>query len=439
MPKRVPASVQTDQSIRQLLSSGSSGDVRSELIRLGVRRIIEEALEREVGEFLGRGFYQRQASPVQREGGGETRGYRNGYRTCHLDSAEGVIPFAVPQVSDTAEPYESKIRQHVRGRSEQLEQLATEMYARGLSTRDIEAAFTDEDGNKLLSRSAVSDITEVLWQQYEAFATRDLSGYEIAYLFMDGVAERLNPSERRQAVLCAWGIDVEGNKHLLHLAPGTKEDAVSCREFIQDMKRRGLCDPLLATTDGAAGLIKAVEECFPRSARQRCLVHKMRNLQAKVTDEQLWPQLKAEASGVYQAANPETARLLKDGFIKRWQKKFPTAVACFEEDFEACIAHLVFPITHRKAIRSTNLLERLFEENRRRTKVLPHAFGERPMLKLMFAAVIRAAEKWRKLKVTNFEREQLRQLREEMNERFKRRHTPAVPPAPSAFSSKVGT
>lgn len=439
MGKRIPASVQTDQSIRQLLSGGSAGDVRSELIRLGVRRIIEEALEREVGQFLGREFYQRQASPVQREGDGPVRGYRNGYRGGHLDSAEGQIEFAVPQVSDTDQPYQSKIRQHLTGRSEQLEHLATEMFARGLSTRDIEDAFTDDSGNKLLSRSAVSDITEVLWQQYEAFATRDLSGYEIAYLFLDGVAERLNPGERREAVLCAWGIDGEGFKHLLHLAPGTKEDTASCKAFIQDMKRRGLCDPLLVTTDGAAGLIKAVEECFPRSSRQRCLVHKMRNIQAKVTDDQLWPQLKAEATSVYQAANAETARLLKDGLVKRWGKKFPTASACFEEDFEACIAHLAFPITHRRAIRSTNLLERLFEENRRRTKVLPHAFGERPMLKLMFAAVIRAAEKWRKLKVTNFEREQLRQLREELNERFKRRHAPAATPAPSPFSSKTGT
>lgn len=439
MAKRLPASVQTDQSIRQLLSSGSSGDVRSELIRLGVRRIIEEALEREVGEFLGRGFYQRQALLPEREGGEQVRGYRNGYRTSDMASAEGKIEFAVPQVSDTDEPYESKVRQHIKGRSEQLEHLATEMFARGLSTRDIEAAFTDEGGNKLLSKSAVSDITEVLWQQYEQFATRDLSGLDIQYLFMDGVAERLNPGERRQAVLCAWGIDSEGNKHLLHLAPGTKEDAVSCREFIQDMKRRGLNDPLLATTDGAPGLIKAVEESLPRSVRQRCLVHKMRNIQAKVTDEQLWPAIKAEAASVYQAANPETGRLLKDQFTKRWSKKFPTAVACFEEDFEACIAHLIFPITHRRAIRSTNLLERLFEENRRRTKVLPHAFGERPMLKLMFAAVIRASEKWRKLKVSNFEREQLRQLREEINDNFKRRHTPAVTPTPSTVSSKTGT
>lgn len=117
MGKRVPASVQTDQSIRQLLSSGSSGDIRSELIRLGVRRIVEEALEREVGEFLGRGFYQRAQGQVFAEGG-EVRGYRNGYRTGHLDSAEGEIPFAVPQVSDTDEPYESRVRRHVTGRSE---------------------------------------------------------------------------------------------------------------------------------------------------------------------------------------------------------------------------------------------------------------------------------------------------------------------------------
>ena len=432
MNKRVPPSVRTDQQIRELLDGGSGGDVRAELIRLGVRRIIEEALEREVSEYLGRGFYRREA-------GEQVRGYRNGYRTGKLKSAEGAIAYAVPQVSDTPEPYESKIRAHVSGRSEQLEHLATEMFARGLSTRDIEDTFTDDEGNKLLTRSGVSDITEVLWQQYEAFATRDLSGYEIAYLFLDGVAERLNPSERREAVLCAWGIDVEGAKHLLHLAPGTKEDTASCREFIQDMKRRGLSDPLLVTTDGAAGLIRAVEECFPRSDRQRCLVHKTRNLQAKVTDEQAWPQFKAEATAVYTAANVETARVLKGPFIKRWTKKFPSAVACFEDDFEACIAHLKFPVTHRKAIRSTNLLERLLEEDRRRTKVLPHAFGERPMVKIMFAATIRASQKWRKLKVTNFEREQLRQLREQMNEQFKRRHAPAVPPTPSSFSSKTGT
>ncbi len=252
------------------------------------------------------------------------------------------------------------------------------------------------------------------------------------------MAERLNPGQRRDAVLAAWGIDHDGRKHLLHLAPGTKEDTESCVAFIQDMKRRGLKDPLLVNTDGAGGLIAAVNQCFPRSLRQRCLVHKTRNLSTKVTED-LWPQFKADAAAVYQAPNPETARLLRDEFVRRYENKCPSATACFLDDFEACIAHLLFPITHRKAIRSTNLLERLLEEDRRRTKVLPHAFGEKGLLKLMFAATIRASEKWRKLTVTNFERAQLEQLREELNQQFKRRHKPAVTPTPSAFSSNVGT
>jgi len=230
---------------------------------------------------------------------------------------------------------------------------------------------------------------------------------------------------RAESTCCTW-------------PPRTKEDTESCVAFIQDVKRRGLKDPLLVTTDGGGGLIAAVNQCFPRSLRQRRLVHKTRNLSTKVTEE-LWPQFKADAAAAYQAPNPETARLLRDEFVKRYRKSCPTAVNCFLEDFEACIAHLVFPVTHRKAIRSTNLLERLLEEDRRRTKVLPHAFGEKGLLKLMFASTIRASQKWRKLTITNFERAQLEHLREELNENFKRRHQPTVTTTPSAFSSKTGT
>src|SRR5246127_5783732 len=105
------------------------------------------------------------------------------------------------------------------------------MYARGLLTRDIEALFADKNGASLLSRTAVSEITERLWAEYEAFATRDLSEFEITYLFVDGIAERLHLGQPREAVLAAWG---DGKKALLHLAPGTKEDRASCKEFFQD-------------------------------------------------------------------------------------------------------------------------------------------------------------------------------------------------------------
>jgi transposase-like protein len=271
----------------------------------------------------------------------------------------------------------------------------------------------------------VSAVTERLWAEYEAFASRDLAEFEVLYLFVDGIAERLHLGQPREAVLAAWGILADGKKALLHLAPGSKEDTASCREFFQDLRRRGLPDPLLVVSDGAPGMIRAIEECFPRSMRQRCLAHKMRNLQSKVP-ESIWPEFKARATACYQAASPALARLLRDDITATFQADVPAAVACLDDDFEACTAHLKFPLAHRRAIRTTNLLERLFGEERRRTKVIPHAFGERAILKLMYAALIRAAERWHGLKITEFEGRQLKAIRDELNDSFEARTAPAT-------------
>lgn len=418
MDKRVPASERTRQRIEALLSEGTSGDLQSELVRLGVRRLVEEALEAEASEALGRGYYQRESE--RRE-----PGYRNGNRIGRMRTAEGAIEYAAPQVSDREEPFRSSIREQLSKRSAALEKLAVEMYARGLSTRDIEATFADEDGNSLLSRSAVSELTERLWAEYEAFATRDFSEYELLYFYLDGIAERLRPGQAREAVLCAWGIVADGNKVLLGLSPGTKEDTESCRAFIQDLRRRGLKDPLLSVTDGAPGLIRAVEECLPRSLRQRCLAHRMRNLESKVP-EQSWPEVRARARACYEAPSVEMARALAEDFERRYQSELPSAVACFQDDFEACIAHLRFPLNHRKVIRTTNLLERLFGEERRRTKVVANFFGERPVLKLMYAALIRASGQWRGIGISQFERRQLDTIRQELDDAHQRRHAPAI-------------
>jgi len=392
-------------------------EVGSQVIRLGIRKIVEEALEAELRDVVGRGYYERGAEPG--------RGYRNGYRMGRLKSAEGAIEYSAPQIADRAEPFRSRIRETLRGRTEALEGLAVEMYARGLSTRDIEALFADEAGQSLLSRSAVSQITERLWAEYEGFASRDLAEFDVVYLFVDGIAERLHLGQPREAVLAAWGILADGKKALLHLAPGTKEDTASCREFFQDMRRRGLPDPLLVASDGAPGMIRAIEECFPRSARQRCLAHKMRNLQSKVPDD-VWPEFHARARACYQAASPALARILRDDLMATYGGDLPSAVACLDDDFEACIAHLEFPLAHRRAIRTTNLLERLFGEERRRTKVIPHAFGERAVLKLMYAALIRAAERWRGIRMTEFEQRQLNATREDLDRAHAERTKPVV-------------
>ncbi len=250
---------------------------------------------------------------------------------------------------------------------------------RGLSVCDIEDAFKDESGRLLLSRTAVSEIGERLWADYQEFASRDLSEYDIVYLFIDGIAERIRPGQKREPVLAAWGITSSGAKVLLHLMAGSKEDAETVSAFFQDMRACGLGDPLLVVSGGAPGIVKAIETCFPRSERQRCLAHRMRNLAAKVPED-LWPEFKARATAAYQAPSRAIARELADGVIADFETELPSAVACFMDDFEACIAHLRLPIAHRRATRTTNLLERLFVEEHRRLKIIPNAFGEKPVL-----------------------------------------------------------
>ncbi len=433
--ERIPASELTRERLKALMNGESElADGRSELVRLAARLIIEEALEGEAKDAVGRDYYARGAVPGA--------GYRNGYRLGRVKSAEGAIEYSAPQIADREEPYRSRLRGMLGKRTEALEAMAIEMYARGLSTRDIEALFADEAGRSLLSRTAVSELTERLWAEYEAFASRDLSEFDVVYLFVDGIAERLHLGQAREAVLAAWGILSDGKKALLHLAPGTKEDTASCREFFQDLRRRGLPDPLLVASDGAPGMIRAIEECFPRSVRQRCLAHKMRNLQSKAPDD-VWPELHARARACYQAASPALARLLRDDIVTTYGRDLPSAVACLDDDFEACIAHLRFPLGHRRAIRTTNLLERLFGEERRRTKVIPHAFGERAVLKLMYAALIRAAERWRGIRVTEFEQRQLKAIRDELNADFAARTSPLaskpVTASPTRLSSKDRT
>jgi transposase-like protein len=223
---------------------------------------VEELLDAEVSETLGREKSER------REGGGTRAGYRNGYKARRLRTGEGGIEVDVPQVRDfTADgqdqPYRSAIWQGLGRRSVSLDKLVAEMYARGLSTRDIEDLLKEssEDGQTiLLSKSSVSQVTEVLWEQYEAFTKRDLSGFDVVYLFADAVFESLKQQACcTQAVLVSWAILRDGSKVLLHMSLGNKESQDSRLEHFRSLVSRGLPTPLTVTTDGAPGLIKAAE------------------------------------------------------------------------------------------------------------------------------------------------------------------------------------
>ena len=194
--QRLSAPERTREELRALMNGDlGTADGRSDLVCLARRLIVEEALEGEVADALGRERYER----------GREAGHRNGYRTGKVKTAEGAVEYSAPQVRDTPEPFVSSVRAALAGRTRELERLAVELHARGLSTRDIEDASTDETGRRLLPRAAVSEITQRLWTEYEGFCKRDLSEYAIVYLFVDGIAERLRPGQRREAVLAPPG------------------------------------------------------------------------------------------------------------------------------------------------------------------------------------------------------------------------------------------
>ncbi|MFQ5933902.1 MAG: IS256 family transposase [Dehalococcoidia bacterium] len=398
---RIPPSERLAQVAGGLRRETDLDDLTSELVRLGARKLVQELLESEVTEALGREPYERR--------GEVGRGYRNGYKERRLDSAEGRLEVAVPQVRDSEEPFRSTLWPALKKRTEILERLVVEMYVRGLSTRDIEDALAElaEGPGSLLSRSTVSRVSETLWEEYEAFAQRDLGGYEVVYLFADAVYESLRQQAGlKEGVLVTWAILADGSKVLIHMSLGNKESYHDWLEHFRDLMRRGLPVPLTVTTDGAPGLIKAVEAIWPEADRIRCWVHKMQNVLAKVPDE-VRPVLKSYLESVRDAPDYDMGRELAEQLVRRFEASYPSAMRSFAEDLEASLAHLKLPPVHRKSVRTTNLVERSFEEERRRAKVIPRFRSEKECLKLVFGVLWRASERWRRVRFTELEHRQL--------------------------------
>lgn len=400
------------QSLAHFLEHGVSQEKTpaSTLMELAAKVVLQEALEAEQRDAVGRERYQR----------GSQGRMRNGYRPGAVASAEGRVEVAVPQVRGIA-GYRSTLMDFLSGHSEVLEKLVQEMYARGLSCRDIEDAFTDATGQCLLSRSGVSEVTQTLWQEYERFCERDLSGYQVLSFFVDAVYESLRmQAGPKEAILCAWGICEDGQKVLLHLALGNKESHADWLDFLRGMVKRGLRTPLTMTSDGAPGLIRALQDVFPQSVRIRCWMHKMQNVLDKLpmtarAEVKLWLQQVRDAPTL--AMGQQSAKAL----MERYEGSYPTAIRSFRDDLDASLAHLRLPPAFRRCVRTTNLIERGFGEERRRTKTVPRFFDERSCLKLAFAALTRSARRWRRVIISTEDALCLAQLRAELQ-----------PPSPDA-------
>jgi transposase-like protein len=390
------------------------GQVLEEVARLSVRLVMQAALEAEVSEFFGRDRYQR--------GDRERVGYRNGHAELTVKTTAGPVVLERPKVRGTSQPFVSRLLGKGVSRTNALEALVISGFVRGLSVRDVEAALAEALGPEAaLSKSTVSRICQAIKDEFDAWKTRDLSGIELEYLFLDGSHFRMHPDAPAEPVLCAWGITSQGSPVLVGLAPGAHEGHDPWAGFLGELVERGLRSPLLVITDGAPGLIGAVEVTFAHSLRQRCLVHRARNLLAKVPTH-AQEEVKAAFWRIFDdiAAEPgeaavAEARRRATAFAKRYRDRYPAAVACLLETLPELTCFLRFPREHWQRIRHTNLIERTFGETRRRVKVIGRLPGERSCLSLVWAVLDRASRGWRGVVMTPAAVRLLQELRRQLH------------------------
>jgi putative transposase len=377
-------------------------EVIEDVARLGAKLIIQTVLEAEVTEFLGRARYQRTA-------GCETAnaGSRNGYCATTIKTTAGPVTVERPKLRGTTEKFASRLFGTGITKSNALEALVIAGFVRGLSVRDVEATLADALGAEAaLSKSTVSRICQVIHDELERWNGRPLDHVTLDYLFLDASMFKMHDGARAEPVLAAWGIDTTGKPVFVGLGAGGSESTDAWADFLDELKARGLTPPLLVISDGAGGLINAADSVLARSLRQKCLIHRGRNVLAKVPFE-----AQTEVRNAYWAifdiadlldAGAEPGQTLVaavqariDAFAETYRCRYPSAVKCLLADREQLTSYLRFPAEHHKRIRHSNFIERTFGETRRRVKVIGRLPGEASCLSLVWAVLDRASRGWR--------------------------------------------
>jgi len=406
VPVRVSPTDRIRHHIDELFARDRSlPEILEEVARLGAQLLMQAALEAEVTEFLGRDRYQRAAgSPDSRPGS------RNGYREVTVKSTAGPVTLARPKLRGTAEAFASRLSGAHVTKTHALETLVIASFVRGLSVRDVEAALAEALGDQAaISKSTVSSVCQQIKDEYAAWARRRLDGITVDYLFLDASFFRMHPGSPAEPVLAAWGITTDGKPAFTGLAPGTGESAGAWTDFLTDLKERGLASPLLVISDGAPGLIAAIEQAYPRALRQRCLIHRCRNVLAKIP-----AGMQAEVKDAYwkifdtaDLKTPPGPKLTEiiDARVSevaaRYAATYPSAMKCLTTDQAGLTAYLRFPAEHHQRIRHSNFIERTFGETRRRTKVIGRLPGETSCLTLVWAVLDRSSRGWRGLNMTS--------------------------------------
>ena len=380
MRRTVPPSAEIEAQIDQLLAVGVGENPReslSELARLGARVIIQRAVEDEFDAWLGRARYERRPD-YQRGLRNYGSGLRNGFRPRRVQTLEGELEVEIPQVREAAEPFVSKLFPCSTKllRTEPLRAMVIGAFVRGLSMRDIES-LCEQAGLGKLSKTTAQRICTELRERFVAFKRRDLYDVQLVALFLDAVFLSVRPNGPKEGVLVAWGFSEQGERVLLQVMLGMRESHEDWLELGRDLIARGLGAPLLIVADGAPGLIKAVEQCWPASDRQHCAVHRVRNLLAKLPERERERVRQGYWQALDDATNERDGKQRLQALVDELDKAGYTAAAkCLADDLDALVVHLRYPPRHRRRWRSTNLLERSLAEVKRRTKVIGRFPGE---------------------------------------------------------------
>ncbi|HEX7426061.1 MAG TPA: IS256 family transposase [Mycobacterium sp.] len=404
MSKRISPAQRLQAEIDEVFAGGEdlAGAIEQVAV-LGARLLLQAAIEAEVTAYLGRDRYERAASCDDARAG-----MRNGYCPTTVKTTAGPVTLQRPKVRDTTERLASQLFGKGVTKTNALESLVIAGFVRGLSTRDVEATLVEALGEQAaVSKSTVSRVCEDIKTQFEAWSARRLDEVELDYLFLDGSHFKYHANASAEPVLAAWGIDTDGKPVFVGLDAASSESGDAWEGFLTGLGERGLACPLLVISDGAAGLIGAVERTMGAALRQRCLVHRGRNVLAKVP-KSAQAEVKADYWAIFNVPEKIEPGLGAVGYVqkridafeKRWHDSYPAAVRCLLDDRDSLTVYLRFPREHWTRVRHSNFIERTFGETRRRVKVIGRLPGEHTCLKLVWAVLDRASTGWRGFTMT---------------------------------------
>lgn len=349
-----------------------------ERLRLAIQCTLITILEEEVEAFCNAAPYQRTA---------QRQDWRNGTYRRTLGTTQGVIEdLPVPR---TRKGFQSQLFERYQRRMAELDDAICSMFVRGVSTAGVGTVLEALTGLSP-SPSTVSRVFHSLDAEFERWKTRPLKAHYL-YAYADGTyfTVMYQADGCHMPVLAIVGIDQEGHRDVLAFGVGERENQQAWEDLLDDLKARGVEQVDLWVTDGNRAMLNAIENKFPRARRQRCIKHKMENVLAYVPEKH-HQRLRSELRAIFYQDSRTKADQEVAAFIAKYEALYPSAVACLQRDLEACLTFYSFPKPHWKYLRTTNVIERLFGEVKRRSHKMAAAFRNENSCLLMFYAVTRS-------------------------------------------------